>query len=199
MSNYPFFYFYDLNFDASLMLEFVNSISKEDWVGPHIGNYDADVNITEHTADNQLWTANNTKTDFTQCQEINKIANYFTRDSKKLYQGMMIKKSRNGFKSPFHPLMQNLEYDKKHNIVRTFDIIVPIQGGFKESPLEAIDTKTNEHYTLVPKGLAFMVPNDPSWHYSWKETVYDFRYTLHLRGVMPVKHNMMKGLYYKNV
>ena len=199
MKNYPFFYFYDLNFDATALREFVNTIPDEDWIGPHIGNYDSDIEVTKHTADEQLWTANNTKTDFSKCQEINKISKYFTPTNRKFYQGMMIKKSRKGFKSPFHPLMQNLDYDKKHNIVRTFDIIVPIQGGFKESPLEAIDTKTNEHYTLVPKGLAFMVPNDPSWHYSWLETVHDFRYTLHLRGVMPVKYEMMKGFYHKDV
>jgi len=199
MNNYPFFYFYDLKFDARNILEFVNTIPKEDWIGPHIGNYDPDVEITTHEADDKLWTANNNKTDFTQCNEISKIAKYFSTSNRKFYQGMMIKKSINGYKSPFHPLMQSVDYDKKHNIVRTFDIIVPIQGGFIENPLEAIDTKTNEHHTLVPKGLAFMVPNDPSWHYSWGETVYDFRYTLHLRGVMPVKYEMMKGLYYKDV
>jgi hypothetical protein len=199
MSNYPFFYFYDLKFNSDKILEFINTIPNEEWIGPHIGNYDSNVEITSHPADEQLWTANNITTDFTQCDEINKIAKYFTAGNRKFYQGMMIKKSRNGFKSPFHPLMQNLDYDKKHNIIRTFDIIVPIQGGFKESPLEAIDTKTSDHYILVPKGLAFMVPNDPSWHYSWLETVHDFRYTLHLRGVMPIKYEMMKGLYHKDV
>ena len=199
VSEYPFFYFYDLKFDQSKILEFINTIPENEWVGPHIGNYDSEVEVTEHLADNNLWTANNIDTDFTKCEEINKIANYFSPNGRKFYKGIMIKKSAKGFRSPFHPLMQNLWFDKKHNIQRTFDIIVPIQGGFNESPLEAIDTKTNEHFTLVPKGLAFMVPNDPSWHYSWCETVHDFRYTVHLRGVMPVRHEMMKGYYYKNV
>tara|TARA_A100001388_G_scaffold266969_1_gene240572 strand:- start:942 stop:1538 length:597 start_codon:yes stop_codon:yes gene_type:complete len=198
VGQYPFFYFYDLEFDASKILDFINTIPDEEWVGPHIGNYDPDIDTTEHLADNNLWTANNLQTDFTKCNEINKIAKYFS-PGRRFFKGMMIKKSKKDFKSPFHPLMQNLEFDKKNNIVRTFDIIVPIQGGFVESPLEAIDTKTNEHFTLVPKGLAFMVPNDPSWHFSWCETIHDFRYTLHLRGVMPIKHEFMKGYYHKNV
>ena len=139
MTNYPFFYFYDLEFDADKILEFVNTIPQDQWIGPHIGNYDPDVEVEPHRADNKLWTANNRDTDFTACEE-----------------------------------------------------------GFVESPLEAIDTKTGEHYSLVPKGLAFMVPNDPTWHYSWLETIYDFRYTLHLRGVMPQTYEKMKELYLKD-
>jgi hypothetical protein len=179
-------------------MEYVNSIPSNEWIGPHIGNYDPSVKIEPHPADNKLWTANSSLSNFLSCAEIEKIAKYFTKD-KILFSSMMIKKSIKDYRSSFHPLMQNEEYDKKNNIVRTFDIIVPIQGGFQESPLEAIDTKTNNHYTLVPKGKAFMVPNDPSWHYSWCETVYDFRYTLHLRGIMPITYNGMKSLYYKNV
>jgi hypothetical protein len=196
---YPFFYFYDLGFDANKILEFANSIPDGEWIGPHIGNYDPAVPITEHLADGKLWTANAQQTDFFQCDEIVKLSKYFSRGNNPLHRGMMIKKSINGFRSPFHPLMQNQEFDKKNGTVRTFDVIVPIQGGFKESPLEAIDTKTNEHYVLEPKGLAFMVPNDPSWHFSWCETVYDYRYTLHLRGVMPVTYDVMKRLYHKDV
>jgi hypothetical protein len=197
-SFYPFFYFYDLDFNPSKILEYINTISENEWIGPHIGNYDPTVQIEPHPADNKLWTANNFLSDFTKCNEIVKIQNYFTK-GRKLCPSMMIKKSIKDYKSPFHPLMQNEAYDKKNNIVRTFDIIVPIQGGFQESPLEAIDTKTNDHYTLVPKGKAFMVPNDPSWHFSWCETVFDYRYTLHLRGVMPITYDGMKSLYYKNV
>ena len=192
---YPYFYFYDLEFDAKAILDFANTIPTDQWVGPHIGNYDPTIPIESHLADNKLWTANSGQTNFLACDEIKKIAKYFTK-TMPLFRGMMIKKSIKDFKSPFHPLMQNQEYDKKRGIVRTFDIIVPIQGGFVESPLEAIDTKTNEHYTLVPKGKAFMVPNDPSWHFSWCETVHDYRYTLHLRGVMPVTYDSMKKLYH---
>lgn len=195
MSNYPFFYFPNLEFDASKLLEFVNSLPDNHWIGPHIGNYDKSIPITPHRADGLLWTANNQLSDFTASDEINKIANYFTKDSTPLYFAMTIKKSKNGFRSPFHPLMQNAEFDKKNNVVRTYDIIVPIQGGFKESPLEAIDTKTNEHFTLVPKGQAFMVPCDTSWHYSWCETVCDWRYTLHLRGKVPFTYELMKEFY----
>lgn len=195
---YPFFYFYNLEFNAKKILDFATALPTEEWLGPHIGNYDPTVLITDHLADNKLWTANSRNTDFTKCDEIVKIEKYF-RKIKPLLNGMIIKKSKKDFRSPFHPLMQNEEYDKKHGIVRTFDIIVPLQGGFKESPLEAIDTKTNKHYILIPKGLAFMVPNDPSWHFSWCETVYDYRYTLHFRGVMPMTYEMMKTLYHKDV
>lgn len=195
---YPFFYFYDLDFDSESILEFAKSLPQEDWFGPHIGNYDPSVPITPHLADNKLWTANSKKSNFFLCDEIKKIAEYFTVNDSRLYSAMMIKKSIKNFRSPFHPLMQNQEYDKKHGISRTFDIIVPIQGGFKESPLEAIDTKTNEHYVLVPKGKAFMVPNDPSWHYSWCETLCDYRYTLHFRGIMPITYDEMKERYFKN-
>ena len=198
MSTYPFFYFYDLDFDSSKIMDFVKTIPEKEWIGPHIGNYDPEITIEPHPADNQLWTANSNLTNFLQCQEIEKIFQYFVK-GKKLFSMMMIKKSIKGYRSPFHPLMQNEEYDKKHNIIRTFDIIVPLQGGFKESPLEAIDTKTKEHFVLVPKGKAFMVPNDPSWHFSWCETVFDYRYTLHLRGVMPITYDLMKTLYHKNV
>lgn len=179
-------------------MDFISSIPEKEWLGPHIGNYDPTIKIEPHPADNKLWTANSNITNFLECPEIENIARYFTK-GKKLFSEMMIKKSIKGHRAPFHPLMQNEAYDKKFNIVRTFDIIVPLQGGFVESPLEAIDTKTNEHFVLVPKGKAFMVPNDPSWHFSWCETVFDFRYTLHLRGVMPLTYDLMKTLYYKNV
>jgi hypothetical protein len=195
---YPFFYFYDLDFDKKSLLDYANSLTESEWVGPHIGNYDTSIPIESHLADDKLWTANNIRSNFTSCKEIERIAKYFTLGKFPLYQGMLIKKSILNFKSPFHPLMQNETYDKKHGIVRTFDIIVPIQGGFKESPLEAIDTKTNEHHILIPKGKAFMVPNDPSWHYSWCETVYDYRYTLHFRGSMPMTYEKMKKIYFKN-
>jgi hypothetical protein len=197
MSLYPFFYFYDLEFNKNSLLEFINSLSETEWIGPHIGNYDKSIPIAPHSADNKLFTANSITSDFMRCSEIAKIASYFTEGPQPLFQMMMIKKSKNGHRAPFHPLMQNLEYDKKHNIIRTFDIIVPIQGGFEESPLEAIDTKDNSHHVLKPIGKAFMVPNDPSWHFSWAETVYDFRYTLHLRGQWPFTYNEMRNKYYK--
>ena len=37
-----------------------------------------------------------------------------------------------------------------------------------------------------------MVPVDDHWHYSWKETVYDYRYTVHIRGKYPVTYESMK-------
>jgi len=195
MSAYPFFYFYDLEFDKNKLLEFANSLPSNEWLGPHIGNYDKSVPITAHPADDNLFTANSMTSNFLKCDEIKKISSYFKDGRVPLYRGMMIKKSRKGYKAPFHPLMQNQEFDKKFGIVRTFDIIIPIQGGFEESPLEAIDTKDNSHHVLKPIGKAFMVPNDTSWHFSWLETVYDFRYTLHLRGQLPITYEYMKERY----
>lgn len=197
MNSYPFFYFYNLSFDSQKILEFVDSIPKEQWIGPHISNYDKTVPVEPHPADGFLWTANNNKSNFKDCDEIVRIRNNFQTQTgfNFINAGMIIKKSKNGYRSPFHPLMQNLEWDKKKGIKRTFDIIVPLQGGFKESPLEAIDTKTNEHYVLEPKGIPFMVPCDPSWHYSWMETVEDWRLTLHLRGIHPISYEDMKSRY----
>jgi hypothetical protein len=197
---YPFFYFYDLDFDAEALLTFANSIPESEWLLPRAETVEPGIDLSHdpHPGDHKLWTANATRTNFFASEEIQKIAKYFTAGKFPLFRNIMMKKSINGFKPTFRPLMQNEEYDKKRGIVRTFDIIVPIQGGFKESPLEAIDTKTNEHYILIPKGKAFMVPNDPTWHFTWMETVYDYRYTLHLRGLMPVTYDNMKKIYFKN-
>jgi hypothetical protein len=197
-ASYPFFYFYDLDFNPLKIMEYVNSLPEDEWIGPHIGNFDPTIKIEPHPADDKLWVATEMRTNFLKCAEIKDIADYFTKGMQ-LFSSIMIKKSIKGHETPFHPLMQNLEFDIRNNISRTFDIIVPLQGGFQKSSLEAIDTKTDEYFRLIPKGKAFMVPNDPSWHYRWCETVYDFRYTLHLRGIMPITYKGMKSLYYKNV
>lgn len=193
--NYPFFYFYDLEFNPKPILEFIQSIPDKEWIGPHIGNYDKTVKIESHPADDKLWTAHHRYSNFMKCNEIANIRNYFREETGNnlINAGMLIKKSKKGYKAPFHPLMQNIEFDKKNNVTRTFDVIVPIQGGFLESPLEAFNTETEEHFVLEPKGIPFMVPTNPTWHYSWKETIYDYRLTLHLRGVQPVSYNYVKA------
>lgn len=197
---YPFFYFYDLDFDKQALLDFVLTIPSNEWLSPHIGNYDPDTPLDTHIYDNLLWTANSGTTDFTKCDEVMKIFNYFKQDGRSLINnGMLFKKTKNGYTAPFRSLMQNEEYDKKKGFIRTFDIIVPIFGGFEQNPVEAYDTLTGDTSVLNPIGKAFMVPSDPSWHYRWTEAVYDFRYTLHLRGIMPITYDMIEKLYQKNV
>ena len=219
--NYPFYYFYNLKFDSNKILDFIeNKMTEKNWIGSGYFRGVRQPN-KDHVDEGKLWTANDaffadrknvpslsrqasvknlekigkTLTDFTQCSELVDIMNYFYYKDKPLFQGMLIKKSIKNYKVPFHPIMQNVQFEKGHDINRTFDIIVPIQGGFIESPLEAIDTKTNNHYVLKPKGLAFMIPNDASWHYSWCETKFNFRYTFHLRGFMPNTYQKMRQIY----
>ena len=188
---YPFYYFPKIQFNAYAIKEFIESVPEEYWKGPDISEY-IDVPKKDHLADGKLFTLHNNNYNLLQCNEIKKLADNFKIGNKPLYYQISIKKSANGFKSPFHPLLQHPKLDELIGMKRTWDIIVPIQGGFQESPLEAIDTRTNEHYVLVPKGQAFMVPADPLWHYSWKETVEDFRYTVHIRGKHPVTYEYMK-------
>jgi hypothetical protein len=197
---YPFFYFYDLEFDVDKMLDFIGTIPDDKWFSPHIGNYDKSVEIGPHIYDDLLWTASSAYVDFTKSDEMVKILNYFNEKTKLINKtAMLIKKTKKGFSNNYHPLLQNVEFDKKCGWVRTFDIIVPIIGGFEQNPLQAWDTKTGEEFFLNPIGKAFMVPSDPSWHYRWEEHVCDFRYTLHLRGFMPNTYDFVKSLYYKDV
>lgn len=187
----PFYYFPNLNFNSTKILKFIQSVPDEFWKGPDISEY-IDVPKTDHIADGKLWTLHHSDYNLFQCDEITSLVKDFYIGKKPLFYQISVKKSANGFKSPFHPLLQHPEIDAKTGIKRTWDIIVPIQGGFIESPLQAIDTSTNEHFTLVPKGQAFMVPVDDYWHYSWKETVYDYRYTVHIRGKAPTTYEYMK-------
>lgn len=197
MIDYPFFYLYNLKVDADPIIEFINSIPEHEWNGPKFKNKEDEENRGVHPAQGLVWHASDKRSDFKSCQEIVKTKQYFLESTgfNLVNGGMMIKKSKKGYRAPFHPLMQYVEYDKKHRIKRTFDIIVPLQGGFKESPLEAVNTNTNKHYVLEPKGIPFVVPSDPSWHYSWEETVEDYRYTLHLRGVQPSTYSYLISQY----
>lgn len=197
MSTYPFFYLYNLTFNASPIIDFINSIPEDEWSGPKFKNKEDERRLKIHPAQGLIWHANDKQSNFKSCKEILEIKNYFLESTgfNLINGGMMIKKSKKGYRAPFHPLMQYVDYDKKHYIKRTFDVIIPLQGGFKESPLEAIDTKTNEHFVLKPKGIPFIVPSDPSWHYSWEETVEDYRLTLHLRGVQPSTYKHIKSVF----
>lgn len=193
---YPFFYFYDLEFDKQALLDFVLTVPENEWLSPHIGNYDKSIPLGPHIYDNLLWTANNRLTDFTKCDEIMKIFHYFNHNGKSLINnGMLLKRTKNGYTAPFRSLMQNEEYDKKRGYIRTFDIIVPIFGGFEKDPVQAYDTFEKEFYVMNPIGKAFMVPSDPTWHYKWTEAVYEFRYTLHLRSIMPITYEMVEQVY----
>jgi hypothetical protein len=188
---YPFFYFPSLQFNPDKILDFINQVPDVFWKGPDVSEY-LDVPKKEHIADDKLWTLHHSDYDLLRCEDIKKLVEPFYIKNRPLFYQISIKKSKNGFRSPFHPLLQHPEIDKKIGIKRTWDIIVPIQGGFIESPLEAIDTRTNEKHILVPKGQAFLVPVDDYWHYSWKETKYDFRYTVHIRGKLPTTYEGMK-------
>ena len=196
MTEVPFLFLPNLKFDASALLEFVNGIPDDVWKGPHIGNYDPDVEVTSHIHDDMLWTANSLDYDFISNPHIKKISDYMSdADGNPYYKGMMIKKSKNGHEAPLHPLMQHEEWDKKRGWVRTWDVIIPIQGGFEEDPLRAFDTENSEWYTLTPRGQAYLVPTHPRWHYTWQENVYDHRITLHIRCFNEPTYAEILGLY----
>lgn len=190
---YPFYYFPKIKIQAEPIKKFIESVPEEFWRGQGFQEY-----TTKEINPNRkdawcFWTLLHSDYDLLQCAEISNLVEGLTIGHKKLYYTLNIKRSRNGYQSEWRPLMQHPEIDCPNNIVRTYDIIVPIQGGFIESPLEAYDTVNDEYHKLVPKGQAFMVPTDPRWHYRWKETVYDFRYTVHIRGKEPITYESMKN------
>lgn len=205
MSTSPFFYFDNFDFDPAALTTFVESIPKNDWFGPSSWKQKVNALLEPNNQDQMLpatddshvkwWLAMGKFTDFTKCDEINRIAKYFTIDDQPLFRGMAIKKTQKHFAQPFNPLMQNKETDTALGIVRTFDIVIPIKGGFKENPVEALDTISNTIYRTQPTGKAYMLRTNPEWHYRWEETVEDFRYTLHLRGAMPTTYEMVKDIY----
>jgi hypothetical protein len=189
---YPFYYFPKIKINPQPIKKFIESVPEEYWRGQGFQEY-----ITKEINPNRkdawcFWTLLQADYDLLQCPEIAQLVEGLNVGSKKLWYTLNIKRSRNGYQSEWRPLMQHPEFDKLYNIKRTWDIIVPIQGGFVESPLEAYDTENDEYHTLVPKGQAFMVPTDPRWHYRWKETKYDFRYTVHIRGKLPTTYEYMK-------
>lgn len=190
---YPFYYFPKIQIDKEPILEFIESVPEEYWRGQGFQEY-----TTKEVNPNRkdawcFWTLLQNDYDLLQCAAIRKLTEGLTIGNKTLWYTLNIKRSRIGYQSDWRPLMQHKEIDGPYNIKRTYDIIVPIQGGFVESPLEAYDTINNEYHKLVPKGQAFMVPTDERWHYRWKETVEDFRYTVHLRGREPVTYESMKA------
>ncbi len=190
---YPFYYFPKIKIQAEPIKEFIEAVPEEYWRGQGFQEY-----ITKEINSNRkdawcFWTLLQHDYDLLQCKEIKQLVEGLSVGSRKLWYTLNIKRSRNGYQSEWRPLMQHPEIDGPNNIVRTYDIIVPIQGGFIESPLEAYDTVNREYHTLVPKGQAFMVPTDTQWHYRWKETVCDFRYTVHIRGKQPITYESMKS------
>lgn len=189
---YPFYYFPKIKIQAESIKEFIESVPEEYWRGQGFQEY-----TTKEINPNRkdawcFWTLLQNDYDLLQCDAIKDLVEGLSLGPKKLWYTLNIKRSRNGYQSEWRPLMQHPEIDGPNGIVRTYDIIVPIQGGFVESPLEAYDTLNDEYHHLVPKGQAFMVPTDPCWHYKWKETVCDFRYTVHIRGKEPVTYESMK-------
>jgi hypothetical protein len=202
MSTSPFFFFENLNFNATNLLTFADSIPEHNWINPlqvkaMLQNTTVDDPKILAWGDIQWWIASskNNNIDFLSCEEVQRIANYFTIDGKPLFKDMAFKKTKKGFVQPFCPLMQNKQMDERNNVVRTFDIIFPLKGGFIESPIESLDTITNTIYTLDYTGQPYMVPTNPDWHYRWEETMVDYRYTFHLRGCLPVTYEEIKTIY----
>lgn len=195
----PFFFFENLTFNAENLLAFADTIPENKWINPlQVQAYVNGLPISDPANDHtnyEWWIASSKMSDFTGCEEIQKIAKYFTVDGKPLFKDMAFKKTKKGFVQPFCPLMQNKAMDEKNNVVRTFDIIFPLKGGFIESPIESLDTITDTIYTLDYTGQPYMVPTNPDWHYRWEETVLDYRYTFHLRGYMPVTYEQIQDLY----
>ena len=101
--NYPFYYFYNLKFDSNKILDFIeNKMTEKNWIG---SGYFRGVRqpYEDHVDEGKLWTANDaffadrkdvpslsrqassnnlekigkTLTDFTQCNELVDIMNYF--------------------------------------------------------------------------------------------------------------------------
>lgn len=187
---YPFFYFPKLNIQTDAIKSFIESVPEQYWRGMGFQEYlTKDVNPARDP-DWKAWTLLQRDYDILQCDAIRDLTKDLNIDNIPVWFAINIKRSKNGFQSEWRPLMQHPAIDGHIN--RTYDIIVPIQGGFIESPLEAYDTINDEYHTLVPKGQAFMVPTNPEWHYRWKETVYDFRYTVHIRGKEPFSYEIMK-------
>lgn len=202
MSTSPFFFFEDFKFDQAKILEFVENIPESQWLNPTAVKQqveDVGIHIPHLQSDSphagEWWITTSKHTDFSSCSELQKTIDYFRQTGSPAFHSIVIKKSKKGYFQPFCALIQNPSVDKKMGVVRTFDIIIPVKGGFKESPLQARYQPTGEVFTLTPKGKAFMVSTAYDWHYSWLETVEDFRYTLHLRGVMPNTLEQMQKLY----
>ena len=205
MSTSPFFYFKNFEFDAKALIKFVEAIPDTEWYGPFTWKEKINTLLkpedrlptfeVDKDTEVKWWMTISKFMDFTKCEEVNRIAEHFTVNNQPIFSGMAFKKTQKNYVQPFRPLMQNAALDASLGIIRTFDIVIPIKGGFKESPVEALDTLTNTIYATEPTGKAYMLKTNPDWHYRWEETVEDFRYTLHLRGVMPHSYENIKKLY----
>jgi len=189
---YPFYYFPKLTIQTKEIKEFIESVPEYYWRGMGFQEYlTKDINPIRDP-DWKAWTLLLKDYDILQCNAIRDLTKDLKIGNTPVWFDINIKRSKIDFQSEWRPLMQHPSIDG--HIDRTYDIIVPIQGGFIESPLEAYDTVNKEYHTLVPKGQAFMVPTSTDWHYRWKETVYNFRYTVHIRGKKPFTYELMKQL-----
>lgn len=192
---YPVTYLKKLKWDKEAILDFVKSIPLDSFKGPSKLEYSG-TRDDKHPYYSYLYTCNdNTKSSWgdynlTSCEAIKNVLDQF--DSRWWYH-LLVKKANKGLRIPFKPMLQSKELDVQEDFdqQRTWDIIFPLQGGFIESPLEILDTRSGTHYTLEPKGIPFLVPTQSYWNFSWEETVYDSRYTLHIRGCEPIKYDFI--------
>jgi|DEB0MinimDraft_3_1074331.scaffolds.fasta_scaffold45726_3 hypothetical protein len=210
VTEYPFFYFYDFDWDRQAVLDYFLNLPESGWRSPKITNFTDEPGIDtyegDHPATGLIWVASSQHTDFiSECPAVAKIADTFSitpntqapSDKIRIFRNMIVKKSKRGHDPGFHHLLQNKQLDERFGITRTADIIFPLQGGFKQDPLQALDTRTGKEYTLVPKGVPFMVPNEPFWHYRWNENEFDWRLTLHFRCIIPVTYDLIRKHFYK--
>lgn len=182
MTEVPFLFFENLSFDKNALLQFVNNIPDNIWKGPHIGNYDPDIELQPHVYDNKIFIASDLDYDFLSNSAIRDIANHFKDEHGNPYwKNLAVLKTTKDHDMFLRPIMQREELDVKNNLVRTWEVIIPIQGSFTENPMRAYDTKNEEWYTSNHRDNPFVIPSNPQWWYTWNETEYDFRITLHLR------------------
>lgn len=190
-----------VEFDQHELLKTVSSIPEHRWRGQGVDEY-----FLDHTqgprnivpADSwNMNTALGSDWDYTQDPQIHSLRTQFTLAGRCLFYTINWKRTRRGYQSPRRPMMTYPEAELPLGIQRTFDVIVPIQGDFGQTPLVAIDPESGTEYTCFRtrgRACAVAMPTTPDWHYTWNEGVYDYRYALHLRFRQPVTMGVLEHL-----
>lgn len=166
----PFFYLPWLIFSKEKILEEIFRQEDDCWWSAHNEN---------------IWNLDSSNSNIHHEPEIKKITDQISFLNKPIWTSLVVKYSKKDFRNPWGPMLQDPERDKKAGIKRTWDIIIPLAGGFIESPLEAKHIPSNTFFKLEPKGIPFCVHTNTDWEYTWMETVDPARITLHIRANMP--------------
>ena len=195
IDDFPFQYVEWLEYDSEKLLELVTSIPETLWRGQGPGEYTADNPLNKRPAHEYgMNTALNLDHDYDQYPVIQDLKKQLMLGGQCLYYTINWKRSKKDYFSDWNTMMNNETQNKRFKIERTFDIVVPVVGDFRENPVEAKRVSTGEEFVYEPKGTAMAIQTSSDWHYRWCEEGNPYRYTLHLRSRKPVTWRLLEQI-----